>query len=66
MAVQSPAPMQIDVFSDVVCPWCFIGKRRLEQTLEHLAASGRPGPLPRLVLRTPVCARLRRRPPGAA
>lgn len=25
--------MRIDVFSDVVCPWCFIGKRRLEQAL---------------------------------
>ena len=21
----------IDIFSDVICPWCFIGKRRLEQ-----------------------------------
>ena len=25
--------MRIDVFSDVVCPWCFVGKRRLEQAL---------------------------------
>jgi predicted DsbA family dithiol-disulfide isomerase len=25
--------MQIDIFSDLVCPWCFIGKRRLEQAL---------------------------------
>ncbi len=25
--------MQIDVFSDTVCPWCLIGKRRLEQAL---------------------------------
>jgi predicted DsbA family dithiol-disulfide isomerase len=23
----------IEVFSDVVCPWCYIGKRRLEQAL---------------------------------
>lgn len=23
--------MQIDIISDVVCPWCFIGKRRLEK-----------------------------------
>jgi predicted DsbA family dithiol-disulfide isomerase len=28
------APLTIDVVSDVVCPWCFIGKRRLEQALE--------------------------------
>jgi predicted DsbA family dithiol-disulfide isomerase len=27
------APMPIDVVSDVVCPWCFIGKRRLEKAL---------------------------------
>ena len=25
--------MQIEIFSDVVCPWCYIGKRRLEQAL---------------------------------
>jgi len=25
--------MQIDVFSDPICPWCFIGKRRLERAL---------------------------------
>jgi len=23
-------PLNIDVVSDVVCPWCFVGKRRLE------------------------------------
>jgi predicted DsbA family dithiol-disulfide isomerase len=28
-----PAAMPIDVVSDVVCPWCFIGKRRLEKAL---------------------------------
>jgi len=26
-------PVQIDVVSDVVCPWCFIGKARLEKAL---------------------------------
>ncbi len=26
-------PVRIDVISDVVCPWCFIGKRRLEKAL---------------------------------
>ena len=26
--------MQIDVISDTVCPWCFIGKRRLARALE--------------------------------
>jgi predicted DsbA family dithiol-disulfide isomerase len=27
--------MQVDVWSDVVCPWCYIGKRRLESALER-------------------------------
>ena len=27
-------PVRIDVISDVVCPWCFIGKRRLEKAIE--------------------------------
>ena len=25
--------MHIDIVSDVICPWCFIGKRRLERAL---------------------------------
>jgi predicted DsbA family dithiol-disulfide isomerase len=33
-AERSVQPLQIDVVSDVVCPWCFIGKRRLEKALE--------------------------------
>jgi predicted DsbA family dithiol-disulfide isomerase len=28
-----PAALNIDVVSDVVCPWCFIGKHRLETAL---------------------------------
>jgi predicted DsbA family dithiol-disulfide isomerase len=27
--------MQIDIVSDTVCPWCFIGKRRLERALSQ-------------------------------
>lgn len=26
-------PLRIDVVSDIVCPWCFIGKARLEKAL---------------------------------
>jgi predicted DsbA family dithiol-disulfide isomerase len=33
MAAASNAPLVIDVVSDVVCPWCYIGKRRLEQAV---------------------------------
>ena len=29
--------LPIDVVSDIVCPWCFIGARRLEQALAPLA-----------------------------
>jgi predicted DsbA family dithiol-disulfide isomerase len=27
------SPLRIDIWSDVVCPWCYIGKRRLETAL---------------------------------
>jgi len=26
--------LTIEIFSDVICPWCFIGKRRLDQALD--------------------------------
>ncbi len=26
-------PLKIDVVSDVVCPWCYIGKKRIEDAL---------------------------------
>lgn len=28
--------MRIDVWADLVCPWCFIGKRRLQSALDTL------------------------------
>jgi predicted DsbA family dithiol-disulfide isomerase len=31
--------MNIDIVSDVVCPWCYIGKRRLERALAALRES---------------------------
>lgn len=39
--------MQIEIFSDVVCPWCYIGKRRLDAVLaaeggEDLQVTWRP------------------------
>jgi predicted DsbA family dithiol-disulfide isomerase len=33
VSAPSAEPLTIDVVSDVVCPWCFIGKRRLEQAI---------------------------------
>lgn len=32
--------MRIDVWSDVVCPWCYIGKRRLEKALSDFEHAG--------------------------
>lgn len=29
--------IQIDIVSDVVCPWCYIGKRRLEKAMSELS-----------------------------
>ena len=29
--------MQIEIWSDVVCPWCYIGKRRFESALAAFA-----------------------------
>ena len=26
--------MKIEIVSDTICPWCFIGKRRLEEALK--------------------------------
>jgi len=31
--MSTPNPLQIDIVSDVVCPWCYIGKRRIENAL---------------------------------
>lgn len=30
-------PIRIDVWSDVVCPWCFIGRRRLQKAIANHA-----------------------------
>ena len=32
--------LEIEIFSDVVCPWCFIGKRRLDQVLQGELGQG--------------------------
>lgn len=36
-------PITIEIWSDIACPWCYIGKRRLEQAIEAFTATpGRP------------------------
>src|SRR3954464_2440693 len=39
--MESPAPLQIDLFADVVCPWCYLGHQRLERVLESLGQPAR-------------------------
>lgn len=31
--------VKIEVYSDVICPWCYVGKRRLERALQELGGS---------------------------
>jgi predicted DsbA family dithiol-disulfide isomerase len=33
--------MLVEVWSDLVCPWCYLGKRRLEAALERFPHAGR-------------------------
>ena len=34
-----PMTLDIDLVSDFVCPWCFLGKVRLDRALAELKAS---------------------------
>lgn len=34
------APMRVEIFSDVVCPWCYIGKARFDRAVANLKAQG--------------------------
>jgi hypothetical protein len=34
-------PLNIDIISDVVCPWCYIGKRQIETALAQYAQQNR-------------------------
>jgi predicted DsbA family dithiol-disulfide isomerase len=29
----APATLQVDVIADLICPWCYLGKRRLDEAL---------------------------------
>ncbi|MDH5738903.1 MAG: DsbA family oxidoreductase [Nitrospira sp.] len=31
--------LTVDVYSDVICPWCYVGKRRLERALQQVGAT---------------------------
>jgi predicted DsbA family dithiol-disulfide isomerase len=34
--------LNIEIFSDLICPWCYIGRRRLEAGLKILGANELP------------------------
>ena len=37
MTVEEVPTLTIEIWSDVVCPWCYIGKRRFERAADELA-----------------------------
>ncbi len=37
--------MRVEIWSDVVCPWCFIGKRRFDNALQQLKDKGVTEPI---------------------
>jgi len=38
-------PIKIDIWSDVACPWCYIGKRKLENAIQEFSAQGTETPI---------------------
>ena len=34
------AKLRVDVWSDLACPWCYVGKRRLEAAMQEVAERG--------------------------
>ena len=46
--LDNDSPLPISIYSDVICPWCYVGKRRLEAALrapgmpQQLAVTWRP------------------------
>jgi predicted DsbA family dithiol-disulfide isomerase len=37
--------IKVDVWSDIACPWCYIGKRRFEEGVRQYAAAGGDRPI---------------------
>ena len=33
--------MEVEIWSDVVCPWCYVGKRQFEEALRRFAHADR-------------------------
>ena len=28
--------LTVEIYSDVICPWCYVGKRRLERAMQQV------------------------------
>ena len=35
-----PTPLNVEIYSDVICPWCYIGKRRFDAAISEVATEG--------------------------
>ncbi|ULH14580.1 DsbA family oxidoreductase [Deinococcus sp. KNUC1210] len=40
MTTAPSARLQVDIWSDIACPWCYVGKRRFEQALAKFPQRG--------------------------
>jgi predicted DsbA family dithiol-disulfide isomerase len=38
MSEKTTASIQLDIYSDVICPWCYVGKARLDEALKRMGA----------------------------
>ena len=38
-ATNEPTPIRVDVWSDIACPWCYIGKQKLEMGIADFQAA---------------------------
>jgi predicted DsbA family dithiol-disulfide isomerase len=39
MSEKRSASIQLDIYSDVICPWCYVGKARLDAALETIGTT---------------------------
>lgn len=56
--------MKVEIWSDIVCPWCYIGKRRFERALEQLPQRDQVHVVWRSFELDPNAPRLRQEPPA--
>jgi predicted DsbA family dithiol-disulfide isomerase len=40
VAADVTKPLKVDIWSDIACPWCYIGKRKFEEGVRRYAAAG--------------------------